>query len=295
MKFRLYSLFILLLLNINVAAHDKFEQFLVQNLKNKKVGYYSNTGNAGDAVIWYGSVCLFKNLGISYKVFQGHVAYDVILFGGGGNFVPYYHHCAAFVQMMMFAGAPIIVLPHTIQGHETLLANLLPNVTLCCREEMSYNYCTNIVPYPQNVLLACDLAFYVDFQAFAPLKKAPDFPPKHLYAFRTDAEANPLRKKIPLNNEDISLSCGSITPQTSFYHNFKVAKEFIRKIDAYDVIWTDRLHVGIVGFLLGKQVHLFDNSYGKVRAVYDHTIKPKDHAHQVIFHEDWEIIQYLGD
>jgi exopolysaccharide biosynthesis predicted pyruvyltransferase EpsI len=44
---------------------------------------------------------------------------------------------------------------------------------------------------------------------------------------------------------------------------------------------TDRLHVGIGAALLGKTCRLHDNSYGKNRAVYDHSIR--NHFPAVVF------------
>jgi exopolysaccharide biosynthesis predicted pyruvyltransferase EpsI len=39
-------------------------------------------------------------------------------------------------------------------------------------------------------------------------------------------------------------------------------------LDRATAIRTNRLHVGIGAALLGKQVELSDNSYGKIKAVY---------------------------
>jgi exopolysaccharide biosynthesis predicted pyruvyltransferase EpsI len=280
---------------------NKFlDQFLINHLKNKNVAFFQNTGNAGDALIWYGTLCLFKKLGISctpYSVaIKNHpsIPIDVIVYSGGGNLVPYYHHCFQFLQDVMGRGIPVIVLPHTIQGHQSLLSQLRPNVTLLCREKMSYHYCKKIVPYKENVFLACDLAFFADLTPFTPSKKEEEAPPKNLFAFRLDCEINKLREGIPLpsTNQDIS-SYGSLTDTTSDDENFAVVERFIKTIDAYDVVWTDRLHVGIAAFLLGKKVHLFDNSYGKTRAVFASTIKPLDHHHRVIFHDDWKIVAQM--
>lgn len=40
-------------------------------------------------------------------------------------------------------------------------------------------------------------------------------------------------------------------------------------INQYDVIYATRLHAAILGLLLGKEVHLIDNSYGKMTSFYD--------------------------
>lgn len=290
-------------LNLSSVGSQALEQFLIDHLKNKKVAYCQNTGNAGDALIWYGTICLFKKLGIFHTPYHlekivntPSKAIDVIVFGGGGNFVPYYHHCSMFIKKVMRKEKPVIILPQTIQGHQRLLRRLLPNVTLFCREQMSYEYCLDNVPYQDNVLLACDLAFFADLTPFTMPRKEKNDPLTHLYAFRLDCEINKLREGIPLprDNQDISLY-GTITETTSYAENYAVVEKFIKTIDAYDVVWTDRLHVGIAAFLLGKKVHLFDNSYGKVRAVFEATLKSLDQHHQVVFHADWEIVSQISE
>lgn len=40
-------------------------------------------------------------------------------------------------------------------------------------------------------------------------------------------------------------------------------------INRYDVIYVTRLHAAILGYLLGKEVHMIDNSYGKISAFFD--------------------------
>ncbi|MDR0605407.1 MAG: glycosyltransferase [Bacteroidales bacterium] len=48
---------------------------------------------------------------------------------------------------------------------------------------------------------------------------------------------------------------------------------FIDAINTIDVVVTDRLHIGIASAMLGKRVYLLDNIYGKVSAVYEHSMK----------------------
>lgn len=165
---------------------------------------------------------------------------------------------------------------------------LQPNVIIFCREQMSYDYCKYIVPFKKNIYLAHDLAFFSDF-SFVELKEENN-PHKNLFVFRVDIEINPLRKNVilPSSNQDISLY-GLISETSSYDVNYAVMEKFIKTINAYDVVWTDRLHVGIAAFLLGKKVHLFDNIYGKNRAVFDRTIRHLDRNGRVVFHDSWDI------
>ena len=40
-------------------------------------------------------------------------------------------------------------------------------------------------------------------------------------------------------------------------------------IDRYRNIVTNRLHVAVISYLLGKNIELYDNSYCKVSGVYE--------------------------
>lgn len=66
------------------------------------------------------------------------------------------------------------------------------------------------------------------------------------YFFRTDRESFGKQNYIALNM-DISLWGNEITP----------IAPFIKKIDEFDIIHTDRLHVAILACLLHKRVHFY--------------------------------------
>lgn len=53
----------------------------------------------------------------------------------------------------------------------------------------------------------------------------------------------------------------------------KFIKIGIDFINEYGVIYTTRLHIGILGLLLGKQVFFLDNSYGKLSGFYNSWLK----------------------
>jgi exopolysaccharide biosynthesis predicted pyruvyltransferase EpsI len=60
------------------------------------------------------------------------------------------------------------------------------------------------------------------------------------------------------------------------------ALAFVNYIDRAHEIHTDRLHVGITGALLQKRVYLYDNSYGKVKGVYQHSL-----------HANFPLVQFI--
>ena len=75
--------------------------------------------------------------------------------------------------------------------------------------------------------------------------------------FRTDRESFGKQNYIALNM-DISLWGNEITP----------IAPFIKKIDEFDIIHTDRLHVAILACLLHKRVHFYKGGYFKNEAVF---------------------------
>ncbi len=53
----------------------------------------------------------------------------------------------------------------------------------------------------------------------------------------------------------------------------QVSFDFLQVIDRARIVETNRLHVGIGAALLGKEVILHDNSYGKLGAVFEASLQ----------------------
>ena len=286
-----YSLIIFSFSICNTYSYDALENYFQQHLKNKKICLVLNPGNAGDALIWYGTYCLFKKLGVQYiisneekDILSSNI--DAVVYGGGGNFVSYYKYAAQFIEKYMYKVKKLIILPQTIQGHEKLLKKLSSSVVIFPREYMSYQHCKKNVPYAYNVYYANDMAFYADLSDFYANFDNSDYKPSSdLFAFRMDAEKNSARKEVTLPKSNVDISkLGTHRPGDSVQKCMKTSFDFLARIMPYETIWTDRLHIGIAAFMLGKKVHLFDNSYGKNEAVYKASIEPFDDLNQVVFH-----------
>ena len=84
------------------------------------------------------------------------------------------------------------------------------------------------------------------------------------FIFRNDKEK--ATTDCPVKNIDLSLY--STSSCTSSGSTKLLSELFISAIDSFDVVFTDRLHVGIIAALLGKHVYLVDNSYKKISGVY---------------------------
>ena len=54
---------------------------------------------------------------------------------------------------------------------------------------------------------------------------------------------------------------------------------FLSIIDSSDIVFTDRLHVTLSGFHLGKKIFAYDNNYGKISGVYEQSLKCFNQIH----------------
>ena len=82
------------------------------------------------------------------------------------------------------------------------------------------------------------------------------------FLFREDRESGDFA--VPEQNVDLSAQ-GT---------HASCHEEFLDRVGAYEVILTNRLHVGIAGALLGREVHLFDSRSQKIRSVFESSIRP---------------------
>lgn len=253
---------------------DDIGPFLKQYVSdhaNKQVVYFPNIGNAGDSLIAHATVEIFDSSGIKYKLGKKDQTYEnsILIYGGGGNFVRPYTDCKNFLTKHLTNGSKgnkLLILPHTIRDYDEVIRKCDDNVTIICREKVSYDYCFKLMTYKSRLYLSKDMALYL-----RPDVSTNTNTNKTLNAYRTDCEKTNI--KIPADNVDVSLKfqdCGFMT-------NLSIAKTTTDKVfaylAAYDVIKTNRLHIAIAGALLGKQVQMHSNSYYKNKAVYDYSLK----------------------
>lgn len=110
-------------------------------------------------------------------------------------------------------------------------------------------------------------------QAFKGLLYAGRITDGRLLAFRDDAERT---LAIPHNNVDVSAIYASMACRVPFYDRWlaaAAANSLAAFLGLASEIHTNRLHIAILGTILGKSVSMFDNSYGKNRAVYEYSMR----------------------
>jgi hypothetical protein len=137
--------------------------------RGRTLDWVLNPGNAGDSLIVAGTVQLLTDHGIPYRCITDYENYDsmgrYLCYSGGGCLVPYYDFGRKFLGRHHHRAEHVILLPHTVHGNEDLLAAFGRNVTLICREAVSYLHCRNTAG-SAAVYAADDLAFSLAAELF---------------------------------------------------------------------------------------------------------------------------------
>jgi len=288
------------------------EKYFKENNFRDGLYIYPNPGNAGDALISIGTTHFFNKLNLDYQIVMDKKNFDptgkTVLYSGGGNLVKYYSNSREFFLSNHKKLKKLIILPHTISGNEDILKEFGQNVDIFTRELFSFEHVKKHAP-SANVFLSKDMAFYMDVDEvlghrpmnffliilskfFYKLKndvRSENIPSpfvlikskikeaKHklishdkvLNSFRIDPEKTEI--EIPRDNIDLSevYKFGTEYPYLIPY----AAGKFLRYLNKYEVIHTNRLHISIGGAMLGKKVYLYPNSYFKNQAIYEYSLK----------------------
>lgn len=258
--------------------------------------YIPNQGNAGDALIAAGSWQFFEDCQIApqFTTTRNIGAGDTVIYSGGGNLVPEYNNCRDFLERCLEVDvAHALVLPHSIRGHEALLQRLDARFTLVCRDLASLARVT-ATETRAEVMFAPDMALYIDserlfaqcrhYQGLGLWARFARHGQLHTYVrwrialrrlrpaqggsisvMRADAEATLAEPGDPRG--DVSNFYGSL-------YGFReesdlVSRDLLALLKPAGRVRTNRLHVGVAAALMGCEVRYLDNSYGKIRALYD--------------------------
>lgn len=94
-----------------------------------------------------------------------------------------------------------------------------------------------------------------------------------LNCFRTDEEKTDI--ELPHDNVDLPRILAYGREGEAIYERMAcgITNQFLRCLNRYVKIRTNRLHVAIAALLLGKEVELYKNSYYKNEAVYKYSIE----------------------
>ncbi|WOI58408.1 polysaccharide pyruvyl transferase family protein [Palleronia sp. LCG004] len=275
-------------------------------LRGKNPVHIFNPGNAGDALIAANTYSFFEAIGL--KVEHGYYRRNYhgrhIIFGGGGNLVPHYVEAKSFIGRHRESLKSFVLLPHSVRGHEDFLKTLDDRFTFFVREQKSYDHI--LATAPNLRLRKChDMAFFADprslrqspvagllrdlraprrlrfdLHQFRAWKQALDdrigqlgtYPPHGaiLNAFRHDVEST--GGPVPEGNIDISELFMHMRDHGPFMSR-QIVDAMVDLVSRYETIRTDRLHVTVLAALMGKDVEMRDNSYGKLGAIHATSIR----------------------
>lgn len=231
----------------------------------KPILFLVNSGNWGDSLIREGAERFFRHHGFTYtavksgriernrlsvaaaKAKTGHRE-PVMVYNGNGVFTRHYRRATVLAELTNHFQTSVF-LPSTYAIRREEL-NFSPNTHFFARDRFESQQNMPEAPFCH------DMAFFLSLTAPPPTAPVGVF-------MRTDAE-RPAYAPVPRGNVDISTKGRQSTPIDGF----------VRAIGRYETIYTNRLHVGICGALLGRKVHLFGNDYFKIRAIYESSIAP---------------------
>jgi len=275
---------------------DFFEK--LSQYKEGTIYYYPNNGNAGDALINMGFYSLVKKYNLKFDIIDINSINclkdkDVVLIAGGGSLVPEWDSTPNFVRKInnLEFNIKLVILPHSIREVDDIIVNFPKDTVVFCREKYSYNYVLE-KSNASEIYLSDDIAFYADlniikneingfspslnykniirkfFILFHMIKSKNN---KTIFAMRTDKESNSTLKvkRLLINDFSLVASFGAGLYSESLY----TSNQFLKLIDFYEEIYTDRLHVAIGACLLGKKVIVYNNGYYKCKGVYEQSMK----------------------
>jgi CDP-glycerol glycerophosphotransferase len=223
-------------------------------------------GNFGDALIDHGTKAFFEDLGLPWRTYDMASRSDkikalaggvwspksLVVYSGGGGWADVCDVALINVQRQMRFSSNVIVLPSTIER------TIDPMPPVFVRDRFQSQTALPDAPFCH------DMAFYlalIDGDRLLARRVAPDKPLG--FVFRTDNEARITGPSAHPDNADISTWGTARTP----------IERFLRHLDQFEHVVTDRLHAAIGAALLGKQVSLVRNSYFKIEAIFRSSIE----------------------
>ncbi len=293
---------------INSSA---FFQVLL-SLGDKPIYFDHLGGNNGDRLILEGMQHLLKksNAVITSELETASV---VLLNGGGGMNDSWPLNAIQRLQWYIenYPGKAIIVGPSSFSFKHTSFKQIVESssapITICCREEISEKLLRSLnLKDNIEIMLSRDLALELEDSLFLSELRQKSSSDIVLVAIRADIEGQstllarvkapwmPQLLRRPLSKlrdrlaavvskgrvEQALVKAGiDIRKDAIFYRDISSALSFEGFCDTVcrsRYIVTDRLHVGLLGALMGKKVTLLRGGYHKIEGVYNYSLVGRD-------------------
>ena len=264
--------------------------------------------NPGDIAIWEGTrdflaelphKCLYTASLRSCELPEIS-SNTIILLQGGGNFGDLYSQNQLFRNgiIQQFPDNRIIILPQTVHYNsardlrrDVQIMRAHKHLIICARDKRSYHFLRRY-GFSNHVLLVPDMAFYWSLAEWKEYIVSPT--KESLFVQRGDAE---LKNSSALSrNASQTMNCcdwdfirlddaitqtyvhlsSRLCPATfEAFNDFLInvyyphaLQSALTQLCSYERIYSTRLHAAIIAFILGKEVVLLDNSYGKNSTFY---------------------------
>lgn len=285
----------------NYYSYDIDNNYLLSQLN--KMGSFTfipNSGNMGDMLIASSTLMFFDKYHIKYKFYNNNIDANIV-YGGGGQWTSdYKEYWQKWINVFEKA-KKILILPSSFHNCQELIDIMDERFTVFCREEKSYNYLKSFNT-KANIFLDHDMAFRmnldklpkkynkISMQMTNAIKTIKGMlPMKRCYTFfmRSDCES---RNQYYSDIDISSLLYGKATSSRKYIDC--CTSLMLMAINNTDIVITDRLHVAIAGSLLGKEVCMLDNTYGKLSSVYNRTMKSNPNVH--LFENMNEVEKFLN-
>ena len=263
--------------------------------------------NPGDVLIYEGERCFLKLLSCkcieqttmsSFELRNPQIRKEeLLIFRGGGCFGDLWQMGYKFQAKMLerYPDNPMVIFPQSVcfTGKESLESAVKRygahhNLTICLRDRHSYEFIRK--HFPNKVVLVPDLAFYADV---SPWQRNCEPNGRSLFLCREDIEFRfspgmvGLRYRTDIDVSDWpTIQPSSLVERVMFrihmhplklaylndwmarhyYRNWHLSRS-IRFLEPYTDVYSTRLHGCILALLMGKRVHAFDNSTGKIASL----------------------------
>lgn len=260
---------------------------LINELKKLgKFTYIPNPGNAGDMLIATATMGFFEKYKLTYEMYNTDANIDTVVYGGGGIWTADYKKDWMKHLEVLNQAKKIVILPSSFNNCPELIDALDERFVVFCREKRSYEYLMK-ANTRAKILLDHDMAFRMttiqinkSYKLSAKMiEKLNNIDwnniPKNAMFMRADRES--------AGNHKTDLDVSELAGGYSLYIKPKwvnfCAQLMLSVVNQAEVVITDRLHVAIAGLLTGKTVYMLDNTYGKLSAVYEHSMKQFENVH----------------
>lgn len=243
-----------------------------------------------------------------------------LVYGGGGLFVSYYRQYYQDI-LKIFRSKKLVkavVCPVSLYDCEDVLEVFDERFTVFCRDAQSYEYAKKHNT-KAKFILADDMVFGLNIEFYdnncVNKNKLNEFISKNnksklsdlynkLYPYYksvvecvdiVSASSSKIGCFLRTDNEksenliniqsiiDLSLIANSFCADKAL--SILLLKQFLRALNKFPIIVTDRLHIGICSMLLGKKVYLIDNSYKKLSNVFNKSMRNNPNVELV---KDWD-------